>query len=123
MAVSINPSVAGVDVAGSPFEGRTPIFVPIAQGAAGTTQLLAADATKIHKLIGIIITMSAGGTLKFIDSSGDLSGPMDVSATGGFIQPPQKNPIVQTGAVNRSISIVTTLGKANGTAILVSETE
>lgn len=123
MAVNLNSATSGTNNLSNPFEGRIPIFVPIIQNAPGTTLLLAADSGKVHKLIGIIVTMSATGTLKFIDSSGDLSGPMDVSATGGFIQPPQKNPIVQTGAVNRSISIVTTLGKANGTAILVSETE
>lgn len=121
MAVNLNAAQAGIDTASSPFEGRTPIFVPIAQGAAGTTQLIAADAAKYHKVIGVLLTISATGTLKFIDSSGDLTGALDVSSTGGFIMLPSKNPLCQTGAVNRSISLVSTVGSLKGIVILVSE--
>lgn len=95
--------------------------VSVAQGAAGTTQLAAADATKKHKLLGCVLTMSATGTIKFKDSSGDLTGAMDVAAQGGFVLPTSVLSYLETGAINRSLSIETTGGAAKGVVTLLTE--
>ena len=112
IAAAVNP--------GTGF-GKTFTYVPVAQGAAGTTQLAAASAPNKHKVIGCILIMSAAGTLKFVDSAGDLTGAMDVAANGGFVLPTNLLPWTETGAINRSISIVTTVGLAKGVAILLTE--
>ena len=101
--------------------GKTLTYVPVAQGVAGTTQLASADASNKHKVVGCILTMSLVGTIKFLDSSGDLTGAMDVGTTGGFVLPAGAIPWVETGAINRSISITTTLGAAKGVVILLTE--
>lgn len=95
--------------------------VIVAQGAAGTTQLLAASAGNRHKVVGVLLTLSAAGTLKFTDGSGDLTGPMDLPANGGFVWPCSGNwPLLQT-ATNSALSIVTTAGKANGVILYFTE--
>lgn len=110
--VTANPATYG---------GKTLTYVPVAQGAAGTTQLAAADGTKKHKVLGCVLALSADGTLKFIDSSGDLTGAMDIAGKGGFVVPTSLVPITETGAVNRTISIVTTGGAAKGVVVLLTE--
>jgi hypothetical protein len=101
--------------------GKTLTYVPVAQGAAGTTQLAAASGAAKHKVVGCILTLSALGTLKFTDASGDLTGAMDVAATGGFVLPTALFPYTETGAVNRAINIVTTGGAAKGVVVLLTE--
>lgn len=101
--------------------GKTLTHVPVAQGAAGTLELAAADATKKHKVLGCVLTLSAAGSLKFVDSVGDVTGAMDVAASGGFVLPTSLLPYLQTGAINRSLSIVTTVGAARGIVILLTE--
>ena len=64
---TINPSTA---------HGKTITYVSVAQGAAGSTQLAAADASYSHKVIGCILVLDAAGSIKFKDSSGDLTGAM-----------------------------------------------
>lgn len=65
--------------------------------------------------------MSAAGTVKFVDSSGDLTGAMDVAASGGFVLPTSMLPYFETGAVNRTISIITTTGSAKGVVAILTE--
>ena len=65
--------------------------------------------------------MSAAGTIKFIDSAGDLTGAMDIAANGGFVLATGLLPWTETGAINRSISIVSTVGLAKGVVILLTE--
>lgn len=103
------------------YGGKTLTYVPVSQGAAGTTVLAAADAAKKHKILGCVLTMSLAGTLKFLDSSGDLTGAMDIGATGGFVLPTSMLPYAETGAINRSISITTTTGLAKGVVIILTE--
>lgn len=101
--------------------GKTVTYVPVAQGAAGTTVLAAADATKKHKIIGAMLVMSAAGTLKFTDSSGDLTGATDIASNAGFVWSTSIIPYIETGAVNRAISLVTTTGAARGFVAIVTE--
>lgn len=101
--------------------GKTLTFVPVNQGSAGTTQLAAASGSNKHKVMGCILTMSAAGTLKFVDSSGDLTGAMDIATAGGFVLPTSMLQYTETGAINRSISIVTTVGLAKGVVVLLTE--
>lgn len=100
---------------------KTVTYVAVAQGAAGTTVLAGADATKKHKIIGAMLVMSAAGTLKLLDSSGDLTGASDIAANAGFVWPTSIIPYLETGAVNRSISITTTGGAAKGFVAIVTE--
>jgi hypothetical protein len=95
--------------------GRTLIFAPIAQGSPGTTQLVAADASGNRiKVVNYVIVMSATGTAKFSDGSGDLTGAMPLSINGGIAAPSQPHsPWFQTAA-NSALSIVTTGGAATG---------
>jgi hypothetical protein len=100
--------------------GKTMTYVPVAQGAAGTTVLAAALASNKHKIVGCSLTLSAAGTLKFLDGSGDLTGAMDISATGGFVWPTSVIPYQQT-ATNSALSITTTGGAAKGVVIILTE--
>lgn len=95
-------------------QGKTLLFAPIAQGAAGTTELVAAptDGTKI-KIVSYVFTMSAAGTFKFV--SGALeTGPFDIDIKGGAVVLGQPSAHVWEGLVNTSMSIATTVGRANG---------
>jgi len=103
------------------YGGKTITYVPVAQSAAGTTLLAAADATKKNKIVGCVLTMSAGGTLKFIDSSGDLTGAMDIATQGGMVWTAGVFPYCETGAINRSLSLVTTTGAAKGVVAILVE--
>lgn len=100
--------------------GKTLTYVPVNQGAAGTTVLAAALASNKHKIVGCSLTMSAAGSLKFLDGSGDLTGPMDIGATGGFVWPTSVIPYQQT-ATNSALSITTTTGAAKGVVIILTE--
>ncbi len=102
--------------------GKTVNRFVLAQGAAGTTQIAAADASNKHKIVGILLTMSATGTVKFLDSSGDLTGVMNILTGGGFVIPPNATfPFLETGAINRSLSITTTVGAATGVILYITE--
>src|SRR3990167_2896937 len=103
------------------YLGKTLTYVPINQGAAGTTVLAAAQGSNKHKLVGLMITMSLLGTAKLTDGVGDLVGPTDIAATGGFVLSPSLIPWTETGAINRALNLVTTLGAARGVAIILSE--
>lgn len=96
-------------------------FVSVAQSGAGSTQLVAADTGNKHKVLGCILMLDADGTLKFKDSTGDLTGAMPIGQRGGFVLPAGLFPYLQTGAVNRSLSIETTGGAAKGSVVVLTE--
>lgn len=100
--------------------GKTLTRVPVAQGAAGTTVLAAASPGNRHKIVGCVLTMSAAGTLKFLDGSGDLTGAMDIVASGGFVLPTSLMAYQET-AVNSALSITTTTGLAKGVVSILTE--
>lgn len=101
--------------------GKTISRAVVAQGSAGTTQLAAASASNKHKVIGAVLTLSAAGTLKLIDGTGDLTGAFDLAQYGGFALP--QNPMVPwvETAANSALSIVTTGGAAKGVVLYVTE--
>lgn len=94
---------------------------PLAQGAAGTTQIAAASPGNKHKVVGGIVTLSTDGTIKFIDGSGDLTGTMDVAAKSGFVIPASVLAMIETSTVNTALSIVTTGGAAKGVVRYLTE--
>lgn len=93
--------------------------ISVAQGAAGTTLLAAAVAGRRHKIVGAVLTMGATGTLKFT-GTGDLSGAMNVSETGGFVLPTNNLPYMQA-STNADLSLVTTGGAAKGVVTIRTE--
>mgnify|MGYP000857457830 CR=1 FL=1 len=94
-------------------------YVPVAQGAAGTTQLIAASPGRRHKILGAVIVLDAAGSVKFSDGS-DITGPMSMDANGGFVWPAGNFPYTQT-AVGSALSIVSVTGKANGVVTVLTE--
>ena len=101
--------------------GKTITYVPVAQSAAGTTVMAVASIPNRHKIIGGMLTMSLAGTLKFNDGVVDLTGPMTFAANGGMVVPESPVPFTQTGAVNRAMNLVTTVGAANGVIAILTE--
>lgn len=96
-------------------QGQTLAYGSIAQGGAGTTALVNADATRRVKLVSYVVIMDVAGTFKFNDGTVDLSGAMPVSNTGGAVVLGEPTaPIMQTAAINRPLNIITTTGKASG---------
>ncbi len=95
-------------------QGKTLLFVAIAQGAAGTTQLVAANATKKIKVCSYTFIMSLAGTVKFADGAADLTGAMPIVASGGVSANGQTSSHLFETAVNSALSIVTTVGAATG---------
>ena len=95
-------------------------YIPVAQGAAGTTVLATASTGNKHKIVVAILTMSATGTLKFTDSSGDLTGAMDISITAGFVAPGSIVPYTETGTTS-ALNLVTTVGAAKGVVGIITE--
>lgn len=102
-----------------------PFIVPINQSAAGFT-LIAAPVMGLHyvKLIGMLVTLDAAGTLQFVqgDSAGNtrsaISGTMNIDTNGGFVLHPADlaNPWLFTSP-DQALGIVTATGKAQGWAV------
>jgi hypothetical protein len=96
-------------------EGKTLLFASVAQGAAGTTAIVAADATKKVKVVSYMIVLDAAGSFKFNDGTVDLSGAVPVLISGGVgLAGAPSAHIMETAAVNRPFNIVTVTGKAFG---------
>lgn len=95
-------------------QGDTRITQVPVSNANGTTVLAAAQAGKSHRVVGVLLTIDAVGTVKFRDSTpADLSGAMAISATGGFVASPVGGPWWQA-APNTDLQLVTTQ-PVNGT--------
>lgn len=94
-------------------QGRTLLFATIAQSVAGTTQLVAADATKKIKVVSYVFTLSLAGTVKFTGTA-DLTGAMTFAANGGASAMAAPSAHFLETAVNAALSIVSTVGAANG---------
>lgn len=81
----------------------------IAQTAAGTTQVVAAVASKRIRVTGFVIVMNAAGTAKFQSASTDKTGAMSFAANGGA-----SSDIPILCATNEALNIVTATSFANG---------
>ena len=120
--VAGSANIGDVDVATLPTSGgKTITYVSVNQGAAGTTELAAASVGNNHKVVGCILVISLLGTLKFTDGVADRTGPMDLAANGGFVLSGNMIPYFQTGATNRALTLVTTLGAARGVVAILTE--
>jgi hypothetical protein len=96
------------------------IFVSVQQAGAGTTLLAAALEGRRHKVMGCVLTLSADGSIKFADGSGDITGAMDVAAKGGFVLATTLYPYTQTG-LGSLLNLVTSGGAARGVVVLLTE--
>ena len=95
-------------------QGKGLLFAAVSQGGAGTTQLVAAVTGQRIKVVNYVVVMSAGGTLKFVDGAGDLTGAMALAANGGVSASGEAScPWFQTG-VGSALSVTTTGGAAMG---------
>ena len=99
-------------------QNRTITQVSIAQGAAGTTDLVAAPGAgfKIY-VVTIVILMDVAGTIKFTEGTAptDLTGALTVGTTSGFVITGSGiAPVMQTNTANSKLSIVSATGKATG---------
>lgn len=88
--------------------------VAIAQGAAGSTELVAAVAGKSVEVLAFHVTLDAAGTAKFRDGDTDLTGAVPLPTNGQWAQ--QANfALFRTGA-GEALNIVSGTGKAFGYA-------
>jgi hypothetical protein len=110
-AVSVSAAITSIPTGA----GQTLQFATISQGAAGTTTLVTADATRKIKVVSYVIVISATGTAKFIDSTPtDLTGAMPIAINGGVSAIGTTfSPLFAT-AVNKSLQIVSTTGAVTG---------
>lgn len=115
---SISVTVGAIDIGAVEQvtgQGKTLLFGAISQGAAGSTQLVAANGTKKVKVVSYAVVLDAAGTFKFTDGTADLSGAYPVSTNGGLVDNGQPSShIMETAAINRPLNIVTVTGKAFG---------
>ena len=116
-------NIGDVDIASiATSGGKTITYVSVNQLAAGTTVLATASVGNRHKIISSVLVLSILGTLKFTDDAGDLTGPMDIAANAGFVLGGSSYPYIETGATNRALNLVTTLGAARGVVAILTET-
>ena len=94
-------------------QGKTLLFAAITQSVAGTTQLVAADSTKKIKVVSYVFTLSLAGTVKFTGTA-DLTAAMTFAANGGASAIGAPSAHIMETAVNNALSIVSTVGAANG---------
>jgi hypothetical protein len=94
-------------------------FFPLAQGAAGTTEIAAASAGSKHKVLGITLSLANDGTWR-LTGAANLTGNIKQD---GQLQPvvigPSVIPFVETAA-GAALSIVTTQA-AQGVVQFITE--
>lgn len=88
--------------------------VPIAQGGAGTTELVPALVGRRICVTSYVVVMSAAGTLKFTSGGSDKTGAMDLATNGGLVVCSDEETPVLVGAQGGALEIVTTVGAAKG---------
>lgn len=95
---------------------RTISQVAVAQGGAGSTDLVAAaPGLKIY-VVGYVLTMSAAGTYKFQENAAtDLTGAMDIALAGGEVVFGQGDQVIlATLTAGVKLNLVSTVGLAKG---------
>lgn len=102
------------------YYGKTITYFNVSQGAAGTTVLATADATKKNKLMGFTIALDANGTIQFTDGTVS-TGAIPVLASQPLNVSCNMIPFWETAAVNRALSLTTVGGKAFGVAQILVE--
>jgi hypothetical protein len=100
-------------------QGLSVLHLSVAQGAAGSTDLVAAPTGKNERVFlkSIVLMVSAAGTLKFTEGTSptDISGAMDIEIRSGFVvMGSTDDPVLWTPTAKAKLSIVTTGGAAKG---------
>lgn len=97
------------------FKGVAYAPTPVAQGAAGTTVIVAEEVEKTVCIHEVNLSLSAAGTLVLKDSDGTAFGTWDLAATGRVILSfvPQRTG-ARSLAVGKGLSITSTGGAAKG---------
>jgi len=116
---SLLNSASALDLKVVKYNGTEYQRIPVrglSLGAAATTQMIAAHATKINVIVGGTIHVANGGTtatLRITDGTIDLFGaattglkPLDISGAAGAFG--YNLPMMEGGAASRAISAVTT---------------
>lgn len=100
---------------------RTILQVAVNQGAAGSTDVVAAPGAGARIYVVTIVlsnSHSAAGTIKFTEGTGptDLTGEMQLAAAGGgfVIIGNGHDPILHTNTANSKLSVVTVTGFVDG---------
>jgi hypothetical protein len=100
------------------YNGRTVTRVAINQGAAGTTDVVAAVAGLFIYVVSFAVTLDAAlSTLTFRSGTGptDLTGAMKFADSGGMVAiGTPENPVLKAAAAGDKLSIFTVTGKAQG---------
>lgn len=99
------------------FLNRSISQAVITQGAAGSTDLVAAPGAglKIY-VVSIVLVGDAGGTVKFQENAAtDLTGAIPLAANGGFVVLGNGiDPILQTNTANLKLNLVSGTAKVFG---------
>jgi len=103
------------------------INVDVAAGAtvASGGQIVAANATYPHLILGCFLNANVAGTVKIVRGAAtEMTGTINIAATGGFVLP--RNPIIENfvpsaawgaTAANEAISLVTVTCTIDGILI------
>jgi hypothetical protein len=119
--LTVTPAAADGALAVRPvMYGTAVTYVVVNQSSAGTTELSAASVGKRHRVVSAVLSINAAGSLKFADGGADLTGPLPVVESGGFVLPAGTFPYFVT-AVNSALNIVTTGGAVRGVVGFVTE--
>ena len=100
------------------IRGKDILTVAIAQGGAGTTDLVAAPnaATRIY-VVHLAISISAGGTIKFQSGTGptDITGAFALTTTGPLVMcgDADGSPLFASGK-GEKLTLVSVTGAATG---------
>jgi hypothetical protein len=95
--------------------GRTVTNLAVAQGAAGSTDLVAAVAGMRIVVVAAVLIADGAGTLKFQSGGAtDLTGPMKLADTGGFVAIGETEMPLFWCAVGEKLNIVSSVSKMNG---------
>lgn len=97
---------------------RTIIQIAIDQGGAGSTDLVAAPGAGLRVYVtGVVVSLSAAGTIRFTEGTGptNLTGDMDLAVAGGFVSIGGGVEVVlHTPTANSKLTLTSTGGAANG---------
>ena len=86
----------------------------ISQGGAGNTSVVTGVTGKKIYVTFISLTLDAAGTIKFLETAGDLTGTLNLAQNGGIVAGSGLRPILWTSTAGEDLQITTATGKAQG---------
>lgn len=101
------------------FPGIQASLLKIDQGAAGSTDLVAAPTGTRERIfvVSVVLMMAAAGTAKFTEGTSptDITGALPIAINAGFVASgTPETPILWTPTANSKLSLVTATGAAKG---------